>query len=206
LRLLGAASRKTSDEQLRQALVQGQREVVIPLCWTLFSQPLFLRIVSAGIPADQAEDVLQNVFGLLHREYETVRGPKLRAWLRTMADYECLRHIQACRRLRRYHARIAAEHDQGEIHRDRTSPEVAAEQRCSLRVTLDFLGRLSPYEAALLESTLVEEHSVAETQEWLFKQFGARPSPEQLVRQRHRLRRRLTRHIAAACSGKGKVE
>jgi DNA-directed RNA polymerase specialized sigma24 family protein len=194
---VGSDETDVSIALLQRALAQGDREVVIQLCWNLYNQPLFLRIITTGIPADQAEDVLQEVFSLLHREYETVQGPRLRGWLRTMTDYECLRHIQANQRARQHQGSLSAGLDQAPLGRVPVQPDTLAEQRGGVRAALDFLDGLPPWEAALLESTLLEHRSVQETLDWLFERFGRRMDREALFRRRHRLRKRLAKHVAS---------
>jgi RNA polymerase sigma factor (sigma-70 family) len=199
--LLGAAGGDAEAAMLRFALDQGDPEAVIQLCWNLYHAALFRRILGRGIPADQAEDVLQCVFALLHREYEAVRGPKLRGWLWTIADYECLRHIQQSVRARRNldGVRRLAGADGG---RDTApSPESLVDARRGVEAVLAFFAGLTPYEEELFQTSWIECASVEETLVAVSRKYGKQIDRRQLARQRHRLRQRLAESIAHWRSG-----
>jgi hypothetical protein len=123
-----------------------------------------------------------------------------------MADYECLRHIQASQRVRRGREALVAGPGQTGLLHGPARPDVLAEQRGSLRAAVAFLLDLPPWEAALLKGTFLEDRSDQETIEWILSQFGRRLTLRQLACRRHRLRRRLAKHLAGTDSGRGQGE
>ncbi|MFH1464327.1 MAG: hypothetical protein ABIO70_08060 [Pseudomonadota bacterium] len=181
---------------MRRALARNDPEQVIQLCWSLFNRPLFLRILDRGIPEDQAEDVLQEVFALLQREYERVRGPRLQGWLWTVTDYECRRHHTARRRTLCCREAAAGQVAASGARSDTRLPDILVDQRREVAAVLEFLRQLSSYESTLLETALIGGATTQEVLDLVLGRFGQQLDAMQLARQRHRLRQRLKEHLA----------
>jgi DNA-directed RNA polymerase specialized sigma24 family protein len=98
--MLGPQDHHDPQQHLERALRSGDPQRVITVCWQLWRRDLLQRILAKGVPVDHADDVLQNVFALLARDFERVRSRRLRGWLFTIVGYECRRFFQERARAR----------------------------------------------------------------------------------------------------------
>ncbi len=122
----------------------------------------------AGIPEASVDDVVQDVFVVVHRrlgDYDWKRP--LRAWLygivvRVIADHR--------RSFRRKQARLVSDPldgDMAQIACTRLPPSEEAENAEALRLVLSLLDRLEPEKQEVLVLSQVEEMSVPEIAECL---------------------------------------
>jgi DNA-directed RNA polymerase specialized sigma24 family protein len=190
-----SADRPFSPEQLLvAALQQDDREVLLTVCWQLWHRPLLRRALRRGLDLHAAEDALQDVFTLLARDLERVRGPRLQGWLSAMVDYECKRYHSQGRRLRAGVATVGLEAPVAE-RSGAPALERRLDQRRDLAWVLEFYLQLEPADACVLQHSLEAGACIAQLCERLHQRFGLELSAQAARQRRHELRRLLVGHI-----------
>ncbi len=198
LSLLGPEDAADSQLFLRRALRSGDAQRVIATCWRLWRRELLERILAKGVPTDHADDVLQNVFALLARDYHRVRSDRLQGWLVTMVGYECRRFFQDRARARPRSAPMAAV-PPPDFHGP--GPELQLDRQRDLGVAFAFLEGLAPLDSFVLMASLHEGHSTARIAAEVVERFGVVISDDALRQRRSQLRRTLASHILQARRG-----
>ncbi len=196
--VLGSGECASAELQVEQALQKGEPAAVITLCWQLWHRRLLRQALIKGLRLEQAEDALQNVFALLARDLERVRGSKLLGWLCTMMDYECMRTFQAERRGRSNQAAVAANEASLKPDEGWTEVERRAEGRRELGVVMAFVAGLEPIDMVVVKATLLRDKTDEETAALLRGRYGWRGSGQAVRRRRMEIRQLLASHVAQA--------
>ncbi len=195
VQLLGADDRPDPVALLARVLRSGDPALVVATCWRLWHRDLLRRVLYSGVPPEHAEDVLQDVFALLARDYQRVRSHRLRGWLGTMVDFECRRWFQDRRRSRR-NRQVAAERvEPPEYNREAAHPETSMDRRRDLDVAFAFIRDLEPEDAFVLEASLYHQLAAAEVAAGLAERFQLVLSAAAIRQRRSLLRRQLASQI-----------
>jgi len=200
LALLSAGQRHDPRRLLQEALDSGQPGTVVHTCWQLWHRELLLRVLSQGVPPEQADDVLQDVFSLLYRECHRVQGPRLRGWLGRMVDAESRRWFSTWRRQHRRRGDIEPAELPDGRHEQRTQ-ERKIEGRRDLSASFALLETLEPIDQLIFEAALCEGRRMAEIVGLALERLGQPYDEAALRKRRARLRRRLLDTIAARRRG-----
>ena len=195
LAVLGPDGSLDDQQALAFALAQGDPELLVATCWQLGHERFTRLVLARGLPFDVADDVLQEVFALLSRELDRVRGPRIMGWLATMVELECRRHCT--RQARAHHNAARARYELQHISHHQAASQLADNlgHKRDLAVAVEFVAGLEPVDQCILQAFLLEGLPTTQIAARVEQRFGEQVSVQAVRMRRLRLRRQLSQQI-----------
>jgi DNA-directed RNA polymerase specialized sigma24 family protein len=190
-----SASGRPEDPAVERILQLGCPEQVITALWNLSYERLIRRALARQVSLPVAEDILQDVFSLLARELDRVRGPRILGWLGTMVDYECARHFSKVKRARLNERKAQVNAAELVAAMDAAPLDQKLDRKRGLdqaRSALAALGALDEYIIQAAVDGVDAVDAVAEIQ----RRFGVSLSSGALYERRRRIRLRLREQLS----------